>query len=79
MSGILKQEAAMPNKDWIECEDSNFQALNVHRCDTIYVRYRGTGNYCVFAAIGSRDLLIKSGIGSQRDAEDMVRNLIGLT
>lgn len=75
---VKDEGAAMSSENWVACDDRNFQVINLARADAVYVSYRGSGNYCIFASFGSRDVLIKHGLNSERDAEDYVRDMVKL-
>lgn len=61
---------------WIETEGSHRMILDANKLDTIYVSYKGAGQYAVIGTIGSRDICIKV-LGTEKDATDFLEALKG--
>lgn len=69
-------QTAQERKMWIACEHQTYLALQIAKCDTVYVIRKGSCNYAVIGTVGDRDILIKGGIASEKEAKEFAENLV---
>lgn len=54
---------------WIEAESSHGKIVDAAKLDTLYVVYKGQGNYAVVGTMGDRDILLKV-LATAKDAAE---------
>lgn len=59
---------------WISAESSLGMIIDAAKLDTIYVKYKGNGNYAVVGTIGDRDLLLET-LSNQKEAVEYLGTL----
>lgn len=60
---------------WEETESPHFHAVNGNKLDTIYVKYKGGGQWSVVGTIKDRDIHLNT-FHNEKDAEDFAREFM---